>query len=101
MAYRRVVLTSAQLEFEAIVAYLAEELANPSAAKHFINEFEQSLDAICELPEMHALSRMPELAALGYRPLLFANYVALYRFDGQQVVIAHIFHQTQDYARLI
>ena len=38
---------------------------------------------------------------LGFRPMLANGYIALYRFDGEKVVVAHIFHQTQDYARLV
>lgn len=29
------------------------------------------------------------------------NYVVLYKADGDEVVVAHIFHQSQDYARLV
>ena len=38
---------------------------------------------------------------MGYRAMLVNTYVTLYRFDGEKVVVAHIFHQTQDYAHLI
>lgn len=27
------------------------------------------------------------------------NYVALYEAEGDEVVVAHIFHQSQDYAK--
>ena len=101
MTYPRVILSSAQLEFESIVEYLAVELASPTAAERFMAEFKYQLDLTCNMPEMHALSRMPELAAMGYRAMLVNTYVALYRFDGEKVVVAHIFHQTQDYAHLI
>lgn len=29
------------------------------------------------------------------------NYVVLYEAEGGEVVVAHIFHQSQDYARLV
>lgn len=29
------------------------------------------------------------------------SYVALYEAEGDEVVVAHIFHQSQDYARLV
>lgn len=101
MAYPRAILSSAQLEFESIVEYLAVELANPKAADAFMAEFERQLNLVCDTPELHGLSRIPELAAMGFRPMLVKRYVALYRFDGEKVVVAHIFHQTQDYARLV
>lgn len=101
MAYPSVILSSAQLEYEAIVGYLALDLANPSAAERFMAEFSHQLELVREMPEIHGLSRVPELAILGYRPMFASNYIALYRFDGGKVIVAHIFHQTQDYARLI
>ena len=61
----------------------------------------RQVDFVRGNPELHALSRMPELAAKGYRPLFVKNYVALYKVHDDAVVIAHIFHQSQDYARLI
>ncbi len=101
MAYPSVILSSAQLEYEAIVGYLALDLANPAAAGRFMKEFSHQLDLVREMPEIHALSRVPELATLGFRPMLINNYIALYRFDGEKVIVAHIFHQTQDYARFV
>lgn len=101
MAYPSVILSSAQLEYEAIVGYLALDLANPAAAERFMKEFSHQLDLVREMPEIHALSRVPELATLGFRPMLINNYIALYRFDGEKVIVAHIFHQTQDYARFV
>ena len=80
--------------------YLAANLANPSAALHFMDEFDRQIEAVCENPCMHALSRMPELAALGYRPFFVNSYVALYTVRENVVVVAHVFHQSQDYARL-
>lgn len=44
---------------------------------------------------------MPELAAREYRVFYVKKYIALYKFDSMRVVIAHIFHQTQNYASLV
>ena len=66
-----------------------------------IVELERQLNLVCGMPELHGLSRIPELAAMGFRPMSIKRYVVLCRFDGEKVVVAHIFHQTQDYARLV
>lgn len=29
------------------------------------------------------------------------NYVVFYKAEGDEVVVAHIFHQSQDYAKLV
>ena len=101
MAYRHVLLASVQREYASIVGYLHSTLGSPQAAKSFVDEFDEKVALICNDPHMHAPSRMPELAARGYRPFFVKRYVVLYRIEGDLVVIAHIFHQTQDYARLV
>ncbi len=101
MAYKAVITREAQREYESIVSYLVSTLLSPAAADDFMNEFEYQVALTCEMPLMHPLSHLPELAALGYRPIHVKRYVALYRIADDKIVIAHIFHQTQDYARLV
>lgn len=101
MAYKRKILKEAAREYRDIVRYLAEVLNSPDAARGFMDEFDYQLGLVCDMPELYGLSRMKELASLGYRTLLVNNYVALYRIDDDTVVVAHIFHQSQDYAKLV
>lgn len=44
---------------------------------------------------------MPELAELGYPSFRVLNYIALYKVLDGGIVIAHIFRECQDYARLV
>lgn len=101
MAYRVVILDEAQKEFRCIVAYLADVLGSPRAAARFMDEFDHQLGLVRDNPEIHSPSRMPELAARGYRPMLVNTYIALYKVGGDAIVVAHVFHQSQDYARLV
>ncbi len=101
MAYKRKILKEAAREYRDIVRYLAEVLNSPDAASGFMDEFNYQLSLVCDMPELYGLSRVKELAALGYRTLLVKNYVALYKIDDDAVVVAHIFHQSQDYAKLV
>lgn len=101
MAYKRKILKEAAREYRDIVRYLAEVLNSPDAACGFMDEFDYQLGLVCDMPELYGLSRVKELAALGYRTLLVKNYVALYKIDDDAVVVAHIFHQSQDYAKLM
>ncbi len=101
MACRYVLLPRAQEDLEGIVRYLSVELANPSAATRFIEEFEKSIALVCGHPEMYPLSRMPEVAARGYRAMPVMRYIALYAHRDGMVAVAHIFHSLQDYARYV
>lgn len=101
MAYSHVLLRSAQVEYAEIVRYLFEALKSPGAASSFADEFDRQIELVCVNPFIHALSRMPELAVREYRAFFINNYLVLYRIEGDLVVVAHIFHQTQNYAKLV
>lgn len=58
----------AQSDYRDIVEYLLDVKRSPQAARGFVDEFDRQLDIVCDNPFLHALSRMPELASLGYRP---------------------------------
>ena len=81
--------------------YLSEVTGSNKASDSFLAQIERSIDVISEFPTMYAISRMPELAAKGYRVAYVGNYAMLYAFEEETIFIAHIFHQRQDYASLV
>ena len=101
MACEYVLLPRAQADFEGIVRYLAIDLASPQAASRFVGEFEERISLVCEHPEMCPLSRMPEVAARGYRAMRVMGYMVLYAHRDERIVVAHVFHMLQDYARYV
>ncbi|MDO5358809.1 MAG: type II toxin-antitoxin system RelE/ParE family toxin [Slackia faecicanis] len=101
MAYECVVLEGARREVEDIVDYLLAVSDGPSAAASFLDAFEAFLREVGENPSLHAFSRLPEIAALGYRSAVVGRYVALYFERNGRVYVAHVFHQRRDYARLV
>ena len=78
---------------------MSRDLDNPKAASDFADEFDRQAELVRENPELHALSRVPEAAAKGYRASFAKRYLVLYKIDGNRVVIVHLFHQTQNYAK--
>lgn len=101
MPYKCVISDEAKREYMSIVEYLATVLKSLQAAAGFMDAFDEQLSLISANPDMFALSRMPELAARGYRAALVNNYVMLYKATDELIYIAHVFHQSQDYARLV
>ena len=101
MTYNVVILKSARYEYESIVGYLAQILMNPRAAGNLVAEFEYQLDLLRKQPPLRPLSHIRELAARNYRSFPVNNYVRLYKFGRETICIAHVFHQSQDYAHLI
>lgn len=99
MAYRSRILETANQELEGIVAYLSSY--SSLAATCFLDSFEEKLDLLCSGVVSFGLSRMPELAALEYHCALVDKYLFLYYIENDELVVAHIFHQRQDYASLV
>lgn len=100
MTYNVVILKSARYEYE-YCRIPCSNPQNPRAAGNFVAEFEYQLDLLREQPLLRPLSHMQELAARNYRSFPVNNYVCLYKFEHETIYIAHIFHQSQDYARLV
>ena len=101
MVYRVVISNEAKREYEEIVRYLVDVLKSPQAARSFLAEFDSQVGLLREQPLIRPLSHLPELAAHGYRSFRIKKYVALYKFEDETVFIAHIFYQSQNYARLV
>ena len=77
MACKYVLLDGAKGEIDEAAAYLLAETGSKKAASDFFEMIQRAIDMTCEFPTMHAVSRMPELAELGYRVMLAGSYVIL------------------------
>ncbi len=70
-----------------------------ATVKSFLVEWEKTLEELRDGTVKHRLSRMDVLAQLEYRTVLLGGYVVLFFQDGNgMIVVAHLFHQSQDYA---
>lgn len=101
MACRVITLNSVRSGLERIVRYVSEDLASPQAAQRLLDAYEQGLVTIAQFPLSHALCADPDLAKRGYRSFSVGRYIVLYRHADDAVVVSHIFHQSQDYARYV
>lgn len=100
MSYNVVVLEGAQLDIREIIDYMVNVLKSPKAASGFLDEFDRQVDLLKSNPALFAVSPIPELVAKDYRTAHIKNYLMLNAVREETVFIAHVFHQTQDYARL-
>lgn len=90
---------TANRELENIIFYLLA--FGPHTAKSFLDGWEQMLKELRDGVVKHRLSRFSVLARLGYHTILVNEYIVLYFKEDNAVVIAHIFHQSQDYASIV
>lgn len=101
MAYRVVPTASFRAELDSVLAYLVEDLASPSAAKKLHKGILKARELLSESPEMKGVSTKVMLGEHDFRELLVRNYMVVYHFDGEAVYLEHLFHQSQDYERLL
>ena len=101
MVYSAQITDGAKEDIAEIVRYLHAASDGPSAAESFIGEFREKLALACSVPGAFAYVRMPEFAMLGYRVMYVKNYVVLFFVDNDMVMVAHVFHQRQNYARYL
>lgn len=99
MAYDVKILPTAELEVEDIVEYLSGFGVQP--ARHFIEDYRRQLELLASGVIDYGLCKLPEVAKLRYHACRVNSYIMLRYFEDDAVVIAHVFHQRQDYARLV
>lgn len=99
MAYKVRILPTAEQEVASITSYLFG-YSNQAAAK-FIEIYERQLQLLGSGLVDYGLSHIPELAELGYHSCRVNKYALLYFYEDNDIVIAHVFHQRQDYARIV
>jgi plasmid stabilization system protein ParE len=103
MAYKLVVSDDAHRDIDEIVTYIADELQNPQAASHFLDDVEQAYLHIVNNPHLFALCSDKRLQQLGYRKVVIKNYLVLYREDeiAKIAYVVRIVYGGRDYAKLL
>lgn len=100
MAYNVRIQPSALIELDEIVSYLM--VFGPHTAQSFLDNWEAMLNELRDGIVKHALSRFEVLTKLGYRTAFVKNCIVLFfKEEEDTLTLAHIFHQSQDYARLV
>ena len=101
MGYEVVIHDEAREAILQAADYLDLISSGPGAAKRLIETLDDRIGDMSDNPGLYGISRMPELADLGYHATLVTSYVMLYYLSDDVVHIAWFFHQSQDYARYV
>ena len=101
MTYKVVFEDSAIVEYVEIVDYLIVTKRSKTAAKNFVDEMQRILDLVKANPDNFGLSKYKKIHKLRYHKVNINNYVMLYKVKSNEVLVVHIFHQSQNYAKLV
>ena len=99
MAYSVRIQPTALRELENAVEYLLA--FGQGTASSFMSEWEAMIEDLRDGTVEYRLSRFEALARLGYHTVLLKGYVVLFFYEDEQVVVSHLFHQSQDYANIV
>ena len=91
----------AQIQYEACIDYIRLLFHEENAAKKIEAAFLIFTENVSTFPEMYPLMLDQRLRDQGVRRALVENYVVLYQYEDEVVMVIGFFHQMQDYARFV
>lgn len=101
MAYSVVETAEVKRNLREALDYIELILCSHSGAQELASSYIEVIDNLKLFPNMYPQTREPRLKRLGYRKAQATNYLILYRMIDETIYVSHLFHQTQDYAKLI
>ena len=95
MVYNVQITASAEKDLDEILAYIVEELSNPQAAEHLLDEITKTFHVLAENPMIYPACTQPLLQR--FRKVVVMRYVIIYRVDDTTVYVERLFSQLEDY----
>ncbi|MGD8401146.1 MAG: type II toxin-antitoxin system RelE/ParE family toxin [Bacillota bacterium] len=92
--YKLVVSKLAHQDLDNIVSYIAIQLANPTAARNFLDEVAKCYGYLKSNPMMYAKCQDKRLEKEGYRKALIKNYVLVYKIKPSAFYASSIARRT-------
>lgn len=88
------------IDLEKIGDYITEQISNKTALK-VTDEILASLKILYEYPKAGQILFLPDGFISGYRYLVCKKYIIFYKIINDEVFIARVFHQKQDYISIL
>lgn len=102
MVSKVIISNLAQQQLDSYVLYILLEKNNPQAAKRVTEDALNTRDRLLDTADSLRFLDDEELAALGYRKILFKShdYLFIYRVVDNTAYVEAAYHQLQDYESL-
>ena len=103
MSYQVLFTVTAKQDFRDIALNIADVSQNIDIAVNFVNEMQKKCDQLIDFPESGALPNDRVLRSLGYRFLIYKDYLMFYTVDqeSETVYIQAAFNAKRDYIRAL
>lgn len=101
MLYKVVETPEVKRDLLEALDYIELVLDSPSGAATLASSYINVLENLKHFTNMYPAAREPRLRRLAYRKAQAESYLVLYRMTERTVYISHLFHQSQDYTKLV
>ena len=103
MSYQVLFTVTAKQDLREIALNIADISKNKDIAVNFVNEMQKKCDQLIDFPESGALPNDRVLRSLGYRFLIYKDYLMFYTVDqeSETVYIQAAFNAKRDYIRAL
>ena len=101
MAYNVLETQCVRSELIGALRCIEDVPCEPTAAAELAAKYIEFVENVGRFPEMYPQVHESSLRAKGHRKATLKNYLVLYRCEGDTAYVMHLFHQSQDYARLV
>lgn len=91
----------AQQDLDEIYEYISMDLQNPIAAKNTIKGIFSEISTLKLHPNSGKIVSMPNGLDSEYRFVMYKNYLAFYRHEGNDVYIDRVLYGKRDYLRIL
>ncbi|HYE84105.1 MAG TPA: type II toxin-antitoxin system RelE/ParE family toxin [Clostridia bacterium] len=84
-----------------IKSYISQELCDPQAAVNLVSKITRKIRGLSEYPQVGApLTSVADIQT-DCRFLVCANYLILYRCEGENIFVLRILYSRRDYMRIL
>lgn len=103
MSYQVLFTVTAKQDLREIALNIADISKNKDIAFNYVNEMQKKCDQLIDFPESGALPNDRVLRSLGYRFLIYKDYLMFYTVDqeSETVYIQAAFNAKRDYIRAL
>jgi len=103
MIYQVIISEPAEIDMVAIGLYISEELHSPEAADNLLDEIEQQILSLEQMPKKFALVSDEGLASKGIRLIPVKNYLVFYFTDEQSktVTITRVLYGRRNWVHML
>ena len=103
MKYRIERTDKANDQLYEIINYIADDSGSIDVALACLNELEQAIMALSEMPHIGSYPRYSILRRQGYRVLIVASYLVFYKADDEAAIVTiyAVVHSRQEYRNII